>query len=192
MLRVVKVGGSTLTRSDLADVLPQWIEEQPPAVNLIIVGGGELIDAVRKLDQVRPMPPGAVHWRCVDLLQATFETLAEWFPDWLAIDVAPDQLASAVDCLPGGSTSVVSVRSFYGRDSAGDFARLLPATWDTTTDAIAALLAAQLRAAELVILKSCDVDSSRSMTELSEEGIVDNALPMITPHLNRIRIERLP
>ena len=81
MRRVVKIGGSLLTRQDLPSALPGWIAQQPPAETLCIVGGGAVIDAVRRLDEIHPGDPVTIHWMCVDLLQTTFQTVASWF-DW--------------------------------------------------------------------------------------------------------------
>ncbi len=189
MLRIVKVGGSLLTRPDLTTSLPKWLAAQSPAQNWLIVGGGKSIDAIRDLDQLRPGDPQQVHWRCVDLLQVTFEIFAEWFPQWDKIDI-PGQLLSerpAADA-SNESTAIVSVRSFYHRECLWQ----LPLDWDTTTDSIAAALAIQTGAEETVLLKSCDVPRSADVESLAEQGIVDRALPELTSQLKSIRVERLP
>ena len=186
MRRVVKVGGSLLLRDDLPQSLEQWIGRQSAAQTFVIVGGGELIDAIRSLDQLRPSDPALIHWLCVDLLQSTFRLAANWLARWQAIDSPPELDRVAASC-GVDETFLVSVRSFYHRDSGSD----LPISWDTTTDSIAAELALRVDADELVLLKSCDVDSAADVFQLVREGIVDPVFPRIAAKLPTIRVERL-
>ena len=48
--RVIKLGGSLLLRNSLRRDVLNWLSNQPPAKNIVIVGGGKIIDAVRDLD----------------------------------------------------------------------------------------------------------------------------------------------
>ncbi len=84
MRRVIKVGGSLLSSPNLPDSLTRWIERQGVAENLVVVGGGELVDAIRKLDQIRPSDPVKTHWRCIELMEMTRSIFADWF-DWDSI-----------------------------------------------------------------------------------------------------------
>jgi aspartokinase-like uncharacterized kinase len=187
MRRVVKVGGSLLVRNDLPDSLRQWIAGQPAAQTFVIVGGGELIDAIRDLDQVRPCDPALIHWLCVDLLQSTFRLAASWFASWPSIDSTQDLDRTAASHSGVGETFLVSVRSFYHPHSGSD----LPINWDTTTDSIAAELALRVNADELVLLKSCEVDSDADVVQLVRSGIVDPAFARVAVKLPAFRVERL-
>ncbi len=71
MTRVVKLGGSLLEWSDLRAAFFKWLDNQPPAVNLIVTGGGETVEAVRRLDKVHTLDPSSVHWHCIDLMMTT-------------------------------------------------------------------------------------------------------------------------
>lgn len=187
MRRVVKLGGSLLVREDLTDRLRQWHAAEPRGETLLIVGGGELIDAVRRLDRVRRGDPAEVHWRCVSLLQATFETVCEWFPDWASIVTAAQFRQQLRDGFARDRPTLVSVSAFYRRDSAAG----LPEDWRTTTDAIAAYLAHQVDADELVLLKSCEVDSSADIADLAAPGIVDSAFPAAAEGLSKVTVRKL-
>lgn len=187
MRRVVKVGGSLLLRGDLPESLRHWIESQAAAQTFVVFGGGELIDAIRHLDQLRPGDPSEVHWRCVDLLQVTFEIASTWLADWPRVDTTEnvgDALAALTNCRPA---ALVSVRSFYRRDSGSR----LPLNWNTTADSIAAELAVQVDADELVLLKSCDIDPFADTESLAQRGIVDRSLATISPRVKSIRVEKL-
>lgn len=186
MRRVIKVGGSLLSRADLIESLPHWLDQQSPAQNVLIFGGGELVDAIRNLDRLRPSESAVVHWRCVDLLQVTFQMAADWFSAWSTVDSR--DLLAALAAVGAERPVLVSVRSFYRPDVGSS----LPLTWDTTTDAIAAELAVRCEADELVLLKSCEVDPGADVDSLAEAGIVDLALPLIAPAVRSVRVAMLP
>ncbi|TWT83717.1 Amino acid kinase family protein [Planctomycetes bacterium CA13] len=187
--RVIKIGGSLLLRKDLTRRMPRRIKEiahGQPSQNVAIVGGGELVDAVRSLDQCRSLDATQTHWRCIELLQHTFEIFHQWFPTWHRID-SLQQLHGATDVgFVTDRPTLVNVNAFYNRENAFD----LPTDWRTTTDSLAALLAKQVDAAELVLLKSCEIDGSRSTTELASAGIIDTTLPKFNPVDWRLRIEQ--
>lgn len=192
--RVVKVGGSLLASPQLQDRLRSWCIDQPAAINLVIVGGGSLIDSVRHLDQLHKLDPQWAHWFCVDLLDATFKLAGELIPEWNQLnsgDVA--ELiqgcdSSLTDQASQSEWNLVGVTSFYNQNQSGD----LPTDWRTTTDSIAARLAELTRSSELVLLKSCDVASNQAIDQLAADGIVDKAFPTAARLIPRIRIERLP
>ena len=187
MRRVVKVGGSLLLNADLPSRLSSWLSSQQRAETLMIVGGGELIDAMRRLDRVQPCDPVKLHWRCVDLLQTTFQFMKDWFPAWHAVESAAEFRQALDTGFSSDRPTLIAVDSFYRADSNDR----LPTDWRTTTDAIAGLLAIQSASDELVLLKSCPVDDSLSINDLAAAGIVDQALPLIADQVNKIRTERL-
>ena len=191
MRRVVKVGGSLLDRVDLTDVLSQWVERQERAETLVIVGGGSLVDAIRDMDAIRPGDPTEVHWLCVDLLDVTFRLMKDWL-EWPTVRT-PAQLRKQMETgFAGERPTLVAVGAFYSRDQQDDdMNRILPRNWQTTTDAISALLAWRSGADELVILKSCEIDPGLSLDQLAARGIIDEAFPAIANKVPSIRIESL-
>lgn len=197
-LSVVKLGGSLLTRPGLVDELRSRLLGRPDATQLVIVGGGPIVDAVRAIDKVNPDEPRRVHWRCIGLLQCTFEMVAGWFPEWVAIDVPiPDggraetepnssaRFASVLgERLTVGATHLVSVRSFYG---PGDRTPL-PESWDTTSDSLAAWLAVLADAERLSLWKSCDVSPSASLAELAAAGVVDPVFTRVASSIPSVQV----
>ncbi|MCH8101706.1 MAG: hypothetical protein IIB28_00965 [Chloroflexi bacterium] len=49
MVRVIKIGGSLLEDAKVAEAFYRWLAEQPAANNVIIVGGGCLVESLREL-----------------------------------------------------------------------------------------------------------------------------------------------
>ena len=192
MRRVVKLGGSLLHRDDLIVRLPQWLRQidrgfGAPVETLFVVGGGPLIEAVRTLDRAGPGDPVATHWMCVDLMETTMRLVGSWFPHWHVVSSIDEFQHGLAHGFATDGPTLVHVCSFYHQETDCD----LPRDWRTTSDAIAALLAIQVDADELVLLKSCDVDPTATADQLSADGIVDAALPMIVSNVRRLSVQRL-
>lgn len=186
MRRVIKIGGSLLLRPDLPHVLLQWFGNQREAENLVVVGGGELIDAIRKLDQLRPGDPTETHWRCVELMETTRQIVSIWF-DWDSVLTSEEMNDRLTTRFSLDRPTLVAVKSFYDRNAHCD----APTDWRTTSDTIAAILATKVKAEELVLLKSCTVDQNASIVLLTELGIIDAAMPAFAAKLNSVRVEQL-
>lgn len=187
MRRVIKIGGSLLTRDALGRSIQAWVRRQPPAETFAIVGGGEMIEAVRRLDAAFACDPAWLHWQCVAMLRFTFEWLGQQLDDWQLHATAEQfeglQSQLAFGDAPSVDNHLVDVKSFYRLGSAGP----LPENWTTTTDAIAGWLSVLLDADELVLLKSCDVDEHQTLVELAEQGVIDSALPILADKLPPVR-----
>jgi 5-(aminomethyl)-3-furanmethanol phosphate kinase len=167
-LRVIKLGGSLLDCQDLGPRFQAWLALQPAAANLVVAGGGELVEAIRRIDRVRPLGELAAHRLCIRAMSLTAElaarvlgaaVLAGWplETDFVAVD----------DARP----SVVDVSQFVAEDQQQS-RDPLPESWQVTSDSIAARLAAVLGADELVLLKS-SLPEGDALEELTAEGYVD-------------------
>ncbi len=53
LLRVIKVGGSLYPRPDLPARFVAWLRGLPPALNLVVIGGGEVVNGLRLTDERR-------------------------------------------------------------------------------------------------------------------------------------------
>lgn len=192
MRRIIKIGGSMLLRDNLASAVNQWLTAHPADQTMIIVGGGKLIDAVRELDQQHTMPPQQTHWICVDLLTATACFAADVL-GWPLIKTEQEwkEILQLKKTFPSSQLpTVITPAVFYNKSTSVSDTQI-PHDWRTTTDSIAALLAHQVDADELVLLKSCSIDPQMSLVQLAEAGIVDEALPKVAREVRSIRIEQL-
>ena len=80
-LRIVKVGGSLLKLSDLAERLQRWLGQQSPATSVLIAGGAALADQVRHWDEQFRLGEETSHWLCVDVLDITAQLLKALLPE---------------------------------------------------------------------------------------------------------------
>lgn len=165
---VVKIGGSLLTHPDLPRQLHRWLEGHERAA--LVVGGGEMIDAVRRWDAIHQLDPVRTHWRCVRMLRHTAELVAEWLPTAKLIETRQQFDAYRQD-QPAG-IYLLPPDTFYHLDS-GD---RLPCDWTTTSDSIAGLLARKLQASRMVLWKSCSLPAGLDLATATARGIVDPIL----------------
>lgn len=184
-VRVVKVGGSLFDFDGLTPALRYWLLQQPPAVNVLLAGGGPWAEAVREADRRFHLGDEASHWLCIDALALTARLLANLLPeatfyqDFLALR---DEVACRVCAVVPVPPIVFSPATFV-RNDAEHHPQSLPRDWSVTSDSIAARLAEQLRAEELVLLKSTDAHSA--------SGLVDDYFPIAARDLPAVRIVNL-
>ncbi len=170
---VVKIGGSLLDRPGFPSEIEEWLASQPRAC--VVVGGGDIIEAIRRLDSVHRLPAGATHWLCVRMLRHTAELVASWIPDATLIETAAGW-QRYLRLRPAG-VHIVPPDLFYRPELSGG----LPTDWRTTSDAIAGLLAKQLNAERLVLWKSREVPPETDLEMATLLGIVDPVLRQVVP-----------
>ncbi len=183
--RVIKLGGSLLDCDGLAARVRRWLAQQPNGPNILLAGGGELADVVRRAFAQHRLDEEAAHWLCVRLLGVTAELLARLLPE-AAHATRLEELRSARACQP----VVFDCEHFLRHDDAR-WPDPLPHTWDVTSDSIAARLAQRLAACELVLLKSRLPDPRWDLAQAAEAGFVDRYFPRAARCLRRIRYVNL-
>ena len=184
--RVIKLGGSLLDDGGWPERFRRWLASQPPMRNVLVVGGGVLVDAIRRWDQTHRLSPSHAHWLAIDAMSVTSKLAnsllreSQWTDEWQSVldfvnadscDVAPlifdpKQFLKAIEPTLGGA--------------------LLPASWDVTSDSISARIAQVLRADELALLKSClPTDAAATIELASEANYVDRAFQRFAGELSR-------
>lgn len=153
--RVVKLGGSLLDWPELVPALRRWIADQPLAETILVLGGGDLADVIRRADALHGLGERPAHWLCVQAMRLNATMLAGLLPEarW------PCGLESGPLHPPRAGLALLDPEAFLLQaDHAPGLAPLLE-TWDVTSDSIAARAAVRLHADELVLLKSASAAS---------------------------------
>ena len=187
---VAKVGGSWLAHPQVVEILGGWLEKQPAGPILLFVGGGELVEQLRTYDHRFALGEALSHRLALSLLDVTAELLATilklplvaWPPrgDWSETTAA---------------TAVFQPHAwlrFHEEQPAPPW----PRTWQTTSDSLAAVLAAELDA-DLILLKSRPAEATNYVNSATREqiqswaatGFVDPYFPIATQGVRSVRIE---
>jgi 5-(aminomethyl)-3-furanmethanol phosphate kinase len=194
--RVIKLGGSLLNCPDLASRFTAWHAVQQEAINLLVVGGGDLVEAIRVLDRQHGLDKQLAHWLCVELMDATAKVAAEILHVGEVLN-SPTELQAWLDdhrdrrwsCPP---LAIVQPSAYYTQRLAQVSGCTLPEDWRTTSDSIASWLATCCQADELVLLKSCAAPVQGSFDTvtaeaLAEAAFVDASFPQAAQAIPRVR-----
>ncbi|MCK9607254.1 MAG: uridylate kinase [Methylomonas sp.] len=158
MITVIKLGGSLLS----ARVLPACLAKLTgfPGKVFIVPGGGVFADQIRVAQQ---------QWQFDDLTAHRMAILAMQQMALLFKSLQPDfelfeQVAAAGDCVKAAIWSPC-LRDLEQPDIA--------ASWDVTSDSLAAWLARQVAADELLLVKSCPIEPETPLDQLQQQGVID-------------------
>jgi len=147
---VVKVGGSLYDHPRLGPALQQYLDSlEEPA--LIVPGGGPFADAVRELDRIHAPGQEACHWLALEAMN----------------------LAGAFLKSLGVTAPILDAVAFCREHD------VLPHSWASSSDSVAALTATIHRASRLVLLKSIDLLPGIAWSEAADRGWVDPYFPSL-------------
>ena len=161
-MKVVKVGGSLERSCDLKTYLTK-IEEHYPSGLIIVPGGGVFADTVRQAQQRWHFDDDCAHHMAI---------------------IGMQQMALLFQSILCGFQFANSVKEIIERSGDGerliwwpDFQLLelagIAASWDVTSDSLAAWLAGAVNADELILIKSAEIPAGLDLSELTRLGIVD-------------------
>ncbi len=178
--RVVKFGGSLFDVPGLQQLWQSWLQRQEPAANIVIAGGGTLVDSIRTWQCANGLDDAFCHWLSIDAMSLS----AQWLHHLLVDAQWTRNIDDLKSCELG--TLVFDVADWIR--TVND----LPDSWDVTSDSISACLAQSLSAHELVLLKSSLPQSpNANIIEWASAGFVDRHFPAAAAGLPRIRIVNL-
>jgi aspartokinase-like uncharacterized kinase len=172
---VVKVGGS-LAESDAAVLLMRALATRGPRRLVVVPGGGDFADAVRLAGRRHPIGDQAAHSMALLAMRMSAVMLGALAPNCVVAECAADfEAAWQRDLTPIWAPERMVL-------AAPD----VPASWDVTSDSLAAWLARVIEASRLVLVKACAVPAAmeRDAAALAAAGIVDPCFPRFVAGAN--------
>jgi len=177
---VIKIGGSLLAEPGAIKHIADWlaVTARPGQTRILIAGGGEAVEAIRRIDAASPVSPAAAHWAAIAVMDANALLLADLLgaPN---LEVQSQLPTTAGDWILQCGDLLRKIE----RHAAGE---RLSIGWQTTSDAIAARIAV-LFDARLVLLKHSLGKAYESLREAAAAGVIDAETPRIAASLASVR-----
>lgn len=169
MIAVIKLGGSLIEGASLAG----WLEaiKDLGGRAVVVAGGGPFADAVRNTQKTHSFSDDAAHHMALLAMEQFALMLADLEPALVPFTTPEeaDEILSAAGVPIWLPTPMVL--------DAPD----IPASWDITSDSLAAWLAGVLGARDLILVKSVDTANlSDDPEQWAASGLVDKAFPKFT------------
>ncbi len=159
---VLKIGGSITRRAEvLLPILKMVARARRPLV--VVPGGGAFADAVREAQPRLGFSDRTAHRMAILALHQNALMMAEHAPAL----IKSESLCEIENALHEGQKLIWLPLRECETDAE------LPATWQATSDAIAARLALRLGGLPLVLLKSRSPKGSRDPASLAAEELID-------------------
>ncbi len=167
---VLKLGGSLLAIPDLMNRLEAVISRLRPSPVLIVPGGGAAADIIRDLDQKLRLSPEKAHRDAIAAMSLNAALLCRLNKSLRLVR----NYDEAQRVWSEGHSAVLDAVSFLFGQPDKDTEDSLPASWDITSDSIAAWTARHWQADRIILAKSCDAPDT-NLSALCQLGMVDRA-----------------
>jgi aspartokinase-like uncharacterized kinase len=181
---VIKVGGSLLEWPELPRRLARFLKEccevgdSSRSPFALIAGGGPVADLIRTLDRIHRLGEERAHRLAIDGLDLNARILASLLPNCAVVN-RPEELHPVFD---RGQIAILAPRRFL-EELDNRRPDPLPASWDVTSDSIAARIAVGLGASRLVLVKSANLPPGADRAEAARLGLVDTFFPSVAREL---------
>jgi aspartokinase-like uncharacterized kinase len=160
---VIKLGGSLSYSDALINCLDSVEKNYQGRAVVIVPGGGVFADQVRLAQQ---------RWQFDDRTAHRMAILSMQQMALLLNGVKPDfALAGSVADIRRQLQRQACV--IWSPDNAELEQAEIPASWDITSDSLAAWLAQVLSASELILVKSANIDANLSLQQFAKMNIID-------------------
>jgi aspartokinase-like uncharacterized kinase len=180
--RVVKLGGSLFDLPDLPARFRLWLGGQPAMPTVLVAGGGKMVDVLRAADRLHGLGETVSHWLCIRVMTLHAEMLSALFPE----AVLCRSLAQWNAVSPSGLT-ILDPWIFLREEEPRLIGTSLSASWQVTSDSIAARFAQAVGAGELALLKSAPPAPGWTLAAAAAVGYVDSFLPRLAGALPPVR-----
>lgn len=174
---IVKVGGSLFDLPDLGQRLQKCFRNLGGSDRLIVPGGGPTVDQVRTWDCRFNLGTEISHWLALRAMQLNAWFLAGLLEEVSVVQTMGDLLKPwAPSSGKASRVRIVDMYSWVLEDEKNP--DHLPHTWEITSDSLSVRLAIQVKASQLVLLKSVDVPEGE-WVKAASAGFVDAFFPQL-------------
>jgi len=182
MEAVIKVGGSLARHSEALKTLCKKLSEMAKKHRLLIVpGGGEFADVVRETEKRFPLSAYVSHKMAVLGMDQFGLMLSELIPKAVAIG----SLEKAKDYWKSETTPVFLPSKLMFREEP------LEASWDVTSDSIAAFVACRVKADMIILVKDVDgIFSSDPKTDAAAKLIKEISASALSKRGGETAVDR--
>lgn len=171
---VLKVGGSLFSLPDLSRRVEYVLQQRSDCRVLLVCGGGEAADIVRKWQSRFGLDDEAAHWLAFRAVTLNEGLLAQLVPR----SVIVDDLEGAARAWSESRRPILCVERFVRRTEP-ECDQPLPHNWDVTSDSIAAWVAHRCEAEELLLAKSVDLPAGIALVAAAHQALVDRHFPRL-------------
>lgn len=169
-MKVIKVGGSLARDAGLAACL-EHINAQYKTDIIVVPGGGAFADQVRLAQQTWGVDEVIAHQMAILAMQQMALLFHGLQPRW--------KLLKKLTLLQQQQATV----GIWFPELALLNQAAIPASWDISSDSLAAWLAGQLGATELIVVKAAPVKRDTPLSILQQQGMLDAAFLQYTAPL---------
>lgn len=181
---VLKLGGSLLDLGDLPDRLRSVLKMLRGDQPLLVCGGGDAADVVRRWHETHALDDKQSHWLAMESVRLNQRLLLTLLPEFELVS----NRAAAESVWTRGRVPLLDLMSFVSIEEsrAECGTKPLPHTWDVTSDSLAAWVAIRWPASRLVLLKSAELparENGWTIQKAADAGLVDRHFPALRPKL---------
>ena len=178
---VLKLGGSLLDLADLPDRLRAVFAKLDGDQPLLICGGGDAADVVRRWHDAHRLDEEQSHWLAMESIRLNQRLLLTLMPE---LELVSNR-AAAESAWTRGRVPLLDLMSFVSiEEAARDTGeKPLPHNWNVTSDSLAAWTAIRWPASRLVLLKSLELAPRENLSQAVEAGLIDGFFPALESYL---------
>ncbi len=162
-MKVIKLGGSVFGSKQLLFCLNK-IEQSNQKPVIIVCGGGGFADQVRTQQQQYGFDEHTAHRMAILAMQQSALMMHALQRNWPLVGSLSDVIRQTQQAVS------IWLPDYQELDS-----HHVEAGWHVTSDSLAAWLARQVQATELLLVKSAQIDHQQSLSDLQKTGVLDAA-----------------
>jgi 5-(aminomethyl)-3-furanmethanol phosphate kinase len=176
---VLKIGGSLFDLPDLGFRVQKLISHNEIHQPLLMSGGGEAANLVRKWDKIYDLPEEKSHDLAVEALSLNEQLLLHLVPETVLVHNREE----AGKAWGQNQVPILNCSHFLKEEEPKQDSSILPHHWGVTSDSIAAWVTIHWPADALILLKSISI---HSMDLHDQSEYVDPEFNQFVPKLAKI------